>query len=225
MKFKFHIVTTILFLSLSLSAQTKKPNIIILFADDLGYGELRCQGNNEIPTPHIDSIAKNGVRFTNGYITTPFCAPSRAGLYTGRHQSRFGWNINVMPHTNPGSSYGIPSSETTIAERLKEAGYRTGLIGKWHLGSRKDFSPVHNGFDYFYGFAHEGRYFVRPPYQGVTSLSNDLSEKNDLKEESPERFNDLFAKWKALDPKHAKFNKKSECGTCQTCPDLASSHP
>ena len=170
MKLSYYKLITFFFLMLSISADQKKPNIIILFADDLGYGELGCQGNKEIPTPHIDSIAKNGVRFTNGYITAPFCAPSRAGLYSGRHQSRFGWNINVMPHTIPGSSYGIPSSETTIAERLKGAGYRTGLIGKWHLGSRKDFNPVHNGFDYFYGFAHEGRYFVRPPYQGVTSL-------------------------------------------------------
>ena len=154
----------------AITAEQKKPNIIILFADDLGYGELGCQGNHEIPTPHIDSIAKNGVRFTNGYVTAPVCAPSRAGFMSGRHQSRFGWNINVMPHTIPHSEFGIPSSETTIAERMKGAGYRTGLIGKWHLGSRKDFNPIRHGFDYFFGFAHEGRYFVRPPYNGVTTL-------------------------------------------------------
>jgi len=170
MKLNFYILSAFMFFMVSINAEHKKPNIIILFADDLGYGELGCQGNDEIPTPHIDSIAKNGVRFTDGYVTAPVCAPSRAGFMSGRHQSRFGWNINVMPHTIPHSEFGIPSSETTIAERMKGAGYRTGLIGKWHLGSRKDFNPVHHGFDYFFGFAHEGRYFVRPPYQGATSL-------------------------------------------------------
>ncbi len=167
---KFYILTALYFSMVAISAEQNKPNIIILFADDLGYGELGCQGNDEIPTPHIDSIAKNGVRFTNGYVTAPVCAPSRAGFMSGRHQSRFGWNINVMPHTIPHSEFGIPSSETTIGERMKDAGYRTGLIGKWHLGSRKDFNPVHHGFDYFFGFAHEGRYFARPPYNGVTTL-------------------------------------------------------
>jgi arylsulfatase A-like enzyme len=146
------------------------PNIIVLFADDLGYGELGCQGNSEIPTPHIDSIARNGVRFTNGYVTASFCSPSRAGLMSGRYQARFGYHINVMPHTVEGSPLGIPQSETTLAERLRDAGYRTGLIGKWHLGSRADFNPTKHGFDYFYGFLHEGRFFVRPPYDGVTTL-------------------------------------------------------
>ncbi|HJO53949.1 MAG TPA: sulfatase-like hydrolase/transferase, partial [Verrucomicrobiota bacterium] len=139
-------------------------------ADDLGYGELGCQGNLEIPTPHIDSIAKNGVRFTDGYVTAPVCSPSRAGLMSGRLQARFGYHTNVMPHTIPGSDLGIPASETTLAEHLKTAGYSTGLIGKWHLGSRKDFNPTRHGFDYFFGFAHEGRFFVRPPYGGVTTL-------------------------------------------------------
>lgn len=148
----------------------RKPNIIVLFADDLGYGELGCQGNNEIPTPHIDSIAASGVRFTDGYVTAPVCSPSRAGLMSGRHQARFGYHINVMPHTVEGSNAGIPASETTLAEHLKTAGYRTGLIGKWHLGSRKDFNPVRHGFDYFFGFAHEGHFFVRPPYNGVTTM-------------------------------------------------------
>jgi arylsulfatase A-like enzyme len=147
-----------------------QPNIIVLFADDLGYGELGCQGNSQIPTPHIDSIAANGVRFTDAYVTAPVCSPSRAGLMTGRHQSRFGYHINVMPHTPEGSAYGLAASEITLAEHLKSAGYRTGLIGKWHLGSRKDFNPTRHGFDTFFGFAHEGRYFVRPPYKGVTTI-------------------------------------------------------
>ena len=160
----------LLFLTLTLNASEKPPNIVLLMADDLGYGELGCQGNLEIPTPHIDSIAKNGVRFTDGYVTAPVCSPSRAGLMSGRLQARFGYHTNVMPHTIPGSDLGIPASETTLAEHLKTAGYSTGLIGKWHLGSRKDFNPTRHGFDYFFGFAHEGRFFVRPPYGGVTTL-------------------------------------------------------
>lgn len=173
---KFFKKTTLAFcLALSLAAEAaaappRKPNIIVLFADDLGYGELGCQGNPEIPTPHIDSIAANGVRFTDGYVTAPFCSPSRAGLLSGRYQARFGYHINVMPHTVEGSPYGMPATETTLAEHLKTAGYRTGLIGKWHLGSRKDFNPTRHGFDYFYGFAHEGHYFVPPPYKGVTTM-------------------------------------------------------
>ena len=160
----------LLFLTLTLNASEQPPNIVVLMADDLGYGELGCQGNLEIPTPHIDSIAKNGVRFSDGYVTAPVCSPSRAGLMSGRLQARFGYHTNVMPHTIPGSDLGIPASETTLAEHLKTAGYSTGLIGKWHLGSRKDFNPTRHGFDYFFGFAHEGRFFVRPPYGGVTTL-------------------------------------------------------
>ncbi len=148
----------------------RRPNIVVLFADDLGYGELGCQGNEQIPTPHIDSIARNGVRFTDGYVTGPVCSPSRAGLLSGRYQDRFGYTFNVMPHVEGGSEHGLPRTETTLGEYLSDCGYATGIIGKWHLGAREDFNPVNNGFDYFYGFAHEGRYFVRPPYKGVTTL-------------------------------------------------------
>jgi len=148
----------------------RQPNIVVLFADDLGYGELGCQGNKQIPTPHIDSIARNGVRFTDGYVTEPVCSPSRAGLITGRYQHRFGYTFNVMPHVEGGSEHGLPRSETTLGEYLKDRGYATGIIGKWHLGAREDFNPVRNGFDTFYGFAHEGHYFVPPPYKGVTTM-------------------------------------------------------
>ena len=150
--------------------ETTRPNIVVFLADDLGYGELGCQGNPQIPTPHIDAIADNGVRFTSGYVTASVCSPSRAGMLSGRYQARFNYHVNVMPHTAEGSEFGIPASETLVSERLKEAGYRTGLIGKWHLGSRADFNPTLHGFDDFFGFAHEGRYFVRPPWNGVTTL-------------------------------------------------------
>jgi arylsulfatase A-like enzyme len=154
----------------SACAASRPPNIVVLFADDLGYGELGCQGNSEIPTPHIDSIAQNGVRFTDAYVTGPVCSPSRAGLVSGRYQDRFGYTINVMPHVEGGTDEGLPRTETTVGEYLQACGYRTGIIGKWHLGARADYNPVNNGFDYFYGFVHEGHYYVPPPYDGATTM-------------------------------------------------------
>lgn len=126
-----------------------RPNILVIVADDLGYGELGCQGNSQIPTPHIDSLAKNGIRFTSGYVSGPYCSPTRAGLMTGRYQQRFGHEFNPGP-TAP-ESFGLSLKETTLAERLKEAGYVTGMFGKWHLGDG-DHHPLRRGFDEYYGF-------------------------------------------------------------------------
>ena len=152
------------------NAAERQPNVVVLFADDLGYGELSCQGNPEIPTPHIDSIAKNGVRFTAGYVAGPNCSPSRAGLLTGRIPTRFGYEFNPTGALNEEPGFGLPSNEITIAEALHDAGYTTGLIGKWHQGGTAKYHPFRHGFDEFFGFTHEGHYFVPPPYKGVTTL-------------------------------------------------------
>ena len=124
-----------------------KPNILVIVADDLGWGELGCQGNDQIPTPHTDSIAKNGIRFTSGYVSGPYCSPTRAGLMTGRYQQRFGHEFNPGPQAP--EDFGI--KQTTIADRLKSAGYATGMFGKWHLGDG-DSHPLKRGFDEYYGF-------------------------------------------------------------------------
>ncbi len=116
------------------AAPARKPNILLIFIDDLGYGELGCQGNPEIPTPHIDSLAETGVRCTAGYVTASYCSPSRAGLLTGRYQTRFGHELNPVGGHNLDPKAGLPLTERTLADRLKAAGYATGLIGKWHLG-------------------------------------------------------------------------------------------
>lgn len=134
------------------SAQTRKPNIVLLVADDLGFAEIGVQGCKDIPTPHIDSIAKSGVRFSHGYVSCPVCSPTRAGLLTGRYQQRFGHEFNPGPANQASGDFGLPLSETTLANRLKDLGYATGMVGKWHLGYRPEYLPLKRGFDEFFGF-------------------------------------------------------------------------
>ncbi len=138
-----------------------KPNVILIVADDMGYGELGIQGSKDIPTPNIDSIAHNGVRFTNGYVSCPICSPTRAGLMTGRYQQRFGHELNPGPADEANPEFGLPLSETTIPERLKSLGYATGMFGKWHLGFRPELQPTKRGFDEFYGFLAGAHPYLR----------------------------------------------------------------
>lgn len=133
-----------------------KPNILLIYADDLGFGELGCYGLKAVPTPNIDSIAANGIQFTSGYVSAPLCSPSRAGLMTGRYQQRFGHENNNMT-----AEKGLPANETTLAERLKKLGYATGAIGKWHLGSQSAQLPMKRGFDEYFGVTgNPGSYFT-----------------------------------------------------------------
>lgn len=128
-------------------------NILVILADDLGWGELGCQGfTQEIPTPHIDSIARNGVRFTSGYVSGTYCSPTRAGFMTGRYQQRFGHEFNPGPAQTADQKFGLPLEEVTLADRLKSAGYASGWFGKSHLGYQPPFHPLRRGFDAFYGF-------------------------------------------------------------------------
>jgi len=130
-------------------SQARQPNVIVIVADDLGYADLGFQGGKDIPTPRIDALAASGVRCTSGYVSGPYCSPTRAALFTGRYQQRFGHEFN--PGGNADDS-GLPVSQVTLADRLKKAGYATGLVGKWHLGSKPKFHPLKRGFDEFYGF-------------------------------------------------------------------------
>ncbi len=141
----------------------------MLLADDLGYGELGCQGNAEIPTPHLDSIAANGIRFTSGYVTASYCSASRAGLLTGRYQTRFGYEFNPIGAENADPLAGLPPGELTIAQHMHNAGYATCLVGKWHLGGTAKYHPLRRGFDEFFGFLHEGHFYTQPPHTGVTT--------------------------------------------------------
>jgi arylsulfatase A-like enzyme len=133
-----------------LIAQTRKPNVIVILADDLGFSDLGVQGGRDIPTPNIDSLAKNGIRCTQAYVSCPYCSPTRAGLNTGRYQTRFGHEFNE-PGPAQRDSFGLPLSEKTIANRFKDLGYATGAIGKWHLGYTLDRRPTARGYDEFFG--------------------------------------------------------------------------
>jgi arylsulfatase A-like enzyme len=135
------------------------PNLIVIMTDDQGYADVGFNGCQDIPTPNLDSIASNGVRFTSGYVSYPVCSPSRAGLLTGRYQQRFGHERN--PRFEPDNrTSGLPLTETTLADVLGKVGYQCGLIGKWHLGAHPDLHPLQRGFHEFFGHLGGGhRYF------------------------------------------------------------------
>jgi arylsulfatase A-like enzyme len=157
------------------SAQPRQPNIVMIVGDDMGYADIGVHGSRDIPTPNIDALARAGIRFTDGYVTGPHCSPTRAALLTGRYQQRFGHESNfgaAVPNA------GLPASETTMADRLKAAGYRTALFGKWHLGFTERLHPMSRGFDEFYGFlGGDHSYFESTPtdkdplYEGRTPVA------------------------------------------------------
>lgn len=144
------IVMAIAFLAVCVSAhagQKGKPNILFIVGDDMGYSDVGYQGCKDIPTPNIDKLAASGVHFTSGYVSAPYCSPSRSGMLTGRYQQKYGHEFNPQ-----GAGQGLPTTQITIADRLKKAGYHTGLVGKWHEGSEPKYHPQQRGFDDFFGF-------------------------------------------------------------------------
>ena len=144
----------------SVAHAADQPNVIVILADDLGYGDIGVNGCRDVPTPNIDSIAKNGVRCTDGHSNHSFCAPTRAAFLTGRYQQRFGFEYNSGPAASAPENYGLPKTEQTLAERLKGMGYRTGMVGKWHLGFKEGLQPHQRGFDEHYGFLSGSRSYV-----------------------------------------------------------------
>ncbi len=128
-------------------------NVIIIYADDLGWGDLGCYGHPKFKTPNLDRLAAEGARLTNFYSCCPYCAPSRAGLQTGRYQVRSGVTRNPCPDRGI-NDIGVPASEMTLGEAFKAAGYRTICIGKWHLGHKPEFHPLRNGYDEYLGILY-----------------------------------------------------------------------
>lgn len=153
-----------------------RPNFILIFTDDQGYGDLGTYGNPTIKTPNIDRLALEGQKWTNFYVAANVCTPSRAGLLTGRLPIRSGMQGEKKRVLFPDSKGGLPLSEITIAKLLKQNGYHTGIVGKWHLGSRPEFLPTKHGFDYYYGIPYSNdmdRVDSIPYVEAITQPKNE----------------------------------------------------
>jgi arylsulfatase A-like enzyme len=137
----------------------RRPNIVVILADDLGYADLGFNGCTDIPTPHLDALARQSVRCASGYVSHPFCSPTRAGLLTGRYQQRFGHENN--PTYDPSdASLGLPIDQVTLAQLLRNGGYVSGVVGKWHLGAAPRFHPNRRGFDESFVFLGGGHNYL-----------------------------------------------------------------
>ena len=181
----------------------RRPNIVVILADDLGYADLGCQGCRDIPTPQIDSIAANGIRFTDGYATHPVCSPSRAGLMSGMYQHRFGFEHNSGPSRYASPDFGLPRTTPTLAERLKEAGYATAMVGKWHIGFRDGLRPHERGFDYHYGFLSGAHPYLPERY---AAYNEPLFRNGEVVTGEKEYLTDAFAR------ESVKFIERSKGG-------------
>jgi len=171
------------------AATARPPNLVIFYADDLGWGETGAQGNPEIPTPHIDSIARNGIRFTSGYVAATYCSPSRAGLMTGRYPTRFGHEFNTVANT-----VGLRADQTTMATRLKALGYATAAVGKWHLGNQPENRPTRRGFDEFFGTLNNTPFF-HPTNFIDSRISNEVREVTDPNFYTTDAYADRAVDW------------------------------
>ncbi|MCF7567266.1 sulfatase-like hydrolase/transferase [Sabulilitoribacter arenilitoris] len=174
-KLKLRLSISIFLLNISINvfsqnneAKSEKPNVILILADDLGYKDVGFNGCADFKTPNIDKLAEGGAICTNAYASHSFCAPTRAGIMTGRYQHRFGFQENPSQRFH---NLGLPESEEILPKVLKQAGYTSALVGKWHLGVMKNQHPVHKGFDKFYGFTGGGHHY----YQCDPKVNNDHS--------------------------------------------------
>ena len=142
-----------------LAAADRPPNVVVIFADDLGWGDIGVQGAKGYATPHIDRMAREGMRLTSFYVSQPVCSASRASLLTGCYANRIG----IHGALGPGSKTGLSASETTLAEVLKARGYATAIVGKWHLGDAPEFLPTRHGFDEYFGLPYSNDMWPNHP--------------------------------------------------------------
>lgn len=162
-------------------SERRQPNILVILADDMGYGDLGVTGSVHLKTPHLDALVQSGVFCRQGYVCSPVCSPSRAGLFTGRDPRRFGYQANL----NQGSAaydtrpelLGLPPGELTLGDHLRSAGYATALIGKWHMGMGEAFHPLRRGFDYFCGMLTGSHaYFPKPDQHRIERNGQSVQE-------------------------------------------------
>ena len=174
------------FSSLKLNSGNPKkaplPNIVIILTDDLGYAGIGCQGGRGISTPNIDSLARDGIRCTNGYASAPVCAPTRAGLMTGRYQNRFGYETHTgSTGRQVKEDIGVPTHEIFLPEILQKGGYKTAVIGKWHLGINEKYRPNRRGFDEFFGFLAGDHDY----YDWGSQSANPIYRNSEIQEQPP----------------------------------------
>ena len=157
----------------------QKPNVVLILADDLGIGDVGIYRQGPIQTPHIDQLARNGVKFTQAYVTHPVCSPSRAGLITGLYQQRHGWEFNVAQRDK---EYGMSTEVNTMADTLSEIGYKNALIGKWHLGHQRQHHPLNRGFHDFFGVLDGGTSYINSNEPGTSfvSINSSISQRAPL---------------------------------------------
>ena len=173
------VINCLFFVQMGLAQ--KQPNIIVVLTDDQGWADVGFNGATDIPTPNLDRIASEGVIFSNGYVSHPYCSPSRAGLLTGRYQARFGHDCNMPYDGENDETIGTPLSEKLMSEALKEQGYRTSAIGKWHLGDHPDLYPPAQGFDHWFGFPGGGLNYwgtAKMKFRLFIAIENQFQKKN-----------------------------------------------
>ena len=154
----------------------KRPNILVILADDLGYSDVGFNGAQDIKTPALDALAATGTKFTSAYVPHPFCGPSRAGILTGRYAHTIGAQFNLPPNSET-IAEGIDVNEKFMSKMLKESGYRTGLMGKWHLGAVEKYHPNNRGFDDFYGFLGGGHNYIPKEYKEKYAAAKERGAK------------------------------------------------
>ena len=188
------IITTSCSQKNKISTENKKPNIIVILTDDAGYADFGAYGGEEIPTPNIDALIASGVKFTNAYVSASVCAPSRAGLLTGRYQQRFGFENNMSGEPAEGftkEDMGMDPAESTFGNEMQGNGYRTLAIGKWHLGDQEKHFPLNRGFDEFYGFVGGHRSFF--PIKGKVKAGEKIhANKSIVQEDSVTYLTDMW---------------------------------
>lgn len=215
------------------------PNMIVILADDLGYGDLGCTGSRQIKTPSIDRLAKEGVFCSRAYVTAPMCSPSRMGLLTGRFPKRYGitTNPNIQMDYLPESHYGLPQTEKLIPEYLAPCGYRSAVFGKWHLGHTKGYTPPERGFTHWWGFLGGSRHYfpVKKEAEGlnpsmivsnftdktdITYLTDDITDRAVEFCGKPERIRNLFScsfpTMPPIGPMKPNRRISPNSGTCRT---------